>query len=122
MVPTIVLNLSTVEPGPSPADACAISTTANATTTAPGIQNFLISVFLPMSGRVCGFCQSRDDCDEFRRLPDEQSVGGQGVDRAHGGAFGLGGPDDRDDRKLAIEEVRRLGHDQVGLCGLTVGV
>jgi hypothetical protein len=63
-----------------------------------------------------------DECEELRRLPDEQSVGGKGVDRADGGAFGLGGPDDRDDRELAIEEDRRLGHDQVGLCGLTVGV
>ena len=55
-------------------------------------------------------------------MPDEQPVGGQGVDRAHGSAFGLGRPDDRDDRELAIEEDRRLGHDQVGLRRLTVGV
>src|SRR3954452_10458068 len=65
-VPTIVLNLSTVESGPLPAeDACAISPTASARTAA-GIHIFLMSVVLSVLGRVCGLCQSREDREELR--------------------------------------------------------
>src|SRR4029077_8290989 len=53
-VPTIVLNLSTVEPGPLPAEACAISAAANATTTTAGIQNPLILPFLFLPGPLLG--------------------------------------------------------------------
>jgi len=55
-------------------------------------------------------------------LTDEQSVGDKAVDRARGGAIGLGGTNDRADREPTIEEDCRLGHDQVGLGQFAVGV
>src|SRR3954452_3406663 len=76
----------------------------------------------PPSGSVCGLCQLLEDVKELRWLSDEQSVGGQGLDRAHGRVAGLGGADDRDGRELALQEGRRLRHDQVGLGELAVGI
>src|SRR2546430_17172098 len=75
-VPTIALNLSTVEPGPLPADACAITPTATSVTTRAGIQNLLllISVVLPMSRRVYGLRQPCGGRQELRGWSDESPV------------------------------------------------
>src|SRR4051794_41866265 len=73
---------------------------------------------LTLSG-VRGPGERRDAGEELWRLPVEQSHGGQGLRGAHGSAFRLTGPDDRADRELPVEELRRLGHDQVRLVKLT---
>jgi hypothetical protein len=48
-------------------------------------------------------------------LAVEEPVGRKPRDRALRRAFGFGGANDGDDRELAVEEVCRLRHDQVGL-------
>ena len=45
-----------------------------------------------------------------------------GVERAHRGALGVGWPDDRADGEFAVEQDSWLGHDQVGLQELALGV
>src|SRR3954447_7886432 len=76
---------------------------------------------LTLSG-VRGPGERRDAGEELWRLPVEQSHGGQGLRGAHGSAFCLTGPDDRADWELPVEELRRLGHDQVRLVQLTAPV
>src|SRR3954453_19478227 len=69
---------------------------------------------LTLSG-VRGPGERRDAGEELWRLPVEQPQGRQGFRGAPGIAFCLTGPDDRADWELPVEELRRLGHDQVRL-------
>src|SRR3954447_5413391 len=64
---------------------------------------------------VRGLRQRLDAGEEIGRLSPEQPHGRQARRRAHGNALGVGEPDDRADRELAIEELRRLGHDPIRL-------
>src|SRR5260370_41877848 len=53
--------------------------------------------------------------EEVGRLADEQTILGQSLHRAHGGAFSLGRTNDGTDREFAVQEWRRFRHDEVGL-------
>src|SRR5260221_12818051 len=78
-------------------------------------QRLTLSSLTPLSGRICCLCQALQDCKELRRLADEQPVGRQGTQSAHGSPLGRGRANDRNDRERAAEEDGGLGHDQVGL-------
>src|SRR5258708_4495978 len=67
------------------------------------------------SGCVRSLCQFAQEREERGRLAAEQPVVRQCHDRTHRGPFGRGGTNDRNDRELAVQKDRWLGHDQVGL-------
>jgi len=62
--------------------------------------------------------------EEFGRLPLEQLVFGERLDRRHGpGPIIAGGTNDRAGRQILVDELRRLGEDEVGLVQLpTLGI
>src|SRR4051812_46844415 len=75
----------------------------------------LVRRFSPTLSGVRSLRERRDAGEELRRLSPEQAHGGQELRRAQGRALGVAGTDDRAARELPIEELRRLGHDPVGL-------
>ena len=76
----------------------------------------LILSILNVADRLIGLgSERRERLEERVALAPEQSRSCQELDRTHGSTFGFGRPDDRTDRELAVEEYRRLRHDQVCL-------
>src|SRR6266576_6409871 len=67
------------------------------------------------SGRIRSPRKAVQKGKKRRRLTDEQTVRGQGIERGHCSSGCLGRTNDRADRERAPKEYGGFGHDQVGL-------
>src|SRR6266480_5138779 len=66
-------------------------------------------------GRIRSVRKTGQKGKKRRRLTDEQTVRGQGIERGHCSSGCLGRTNDRADRERAPKEYGGFGHDQVGL-------